>query len=99
MFLKSGHFTEKDAAVIMKDLISGLHALHSQDILHLDIKPENILFDGLGPDARIKITDFGLSKLFSDNNKGKETKTRFSFKAMQDKLRAFAETGDLNRDR
>eukprot|EP01039_Chlorochromonas_danica_P000439 gene439-473_t len=96
--IKKGHFTEKDAAVIMKDLISGLHALHSQDILHLDIKPENILFDGLGPDARIKITDFGLSKLFSEN-KGKETKARFSFKAMQDKLRAFAETGDLNRDR
>jgi serine/threonine protein kinase len=40
----------------MRDLISGLDALHRHEILHLDIKPENILFDGHGADAHIKIT-------------------------------------------
>lgn len=30
----------QDAAVILKDLVSGLFALHKNDILHLDIKPE-----------------------------------------------------------
>lgn len=82
----------------MRDLISGLNALHKQDILHLDIKPENILFDGHGPDAHIKITDFGLSKIFADG-KCKEPKPRFNYKLMQEKLKAFAESGDLNRDR
>jgi serine/threonine protein kinase len=47
----------------MKDLISALHELHKHDILHLDIKPENILFETEAEDARIKITDFGLSKV------------------------------------
>jgi serine/threonine protein kinase len=51
-----GSFTERDAAVIIRDLISGLQALHNHRILHLDIKPENILFEHIGPDARIKIT-------------------------------------------
>ncbi len=61
--IRKGHFTEYDAAVLMKDLVSALHELHQHDILHLDIKPENILFDSDAPDARIKITDFGLSKV------------------------------------
>ena len=61
--IRKGHFTEYDAAVLMRDLISALHELHQHDILHLDIKPENILFESDAPDARIKITDFGLSKV------------------------------------
>ena len=50
----------------MKDLIGGIHELHENDILHLDIKPENLLFETTDADARIKITDFGLSKVFKD---------------------------------
>jgi serine/threonine protein kinase len=42
--------------------VSGLHALHCHDILHLDVKPENILFDGMEDDSKIHITDFGLSR-------------------------------------
>jgi calcium/calmodulin-dependent protein kinase I len=43
--IRRNHFTEIDAAITIHDLISGLHALHQHDILHLDIKPENILFE------------------------------------------------------
>jgi serine/threonine protein kinase len=43
--IRRGHFTEHDAAVLTKDLISGIHALHERNILHLDIKPENLLFE------------------------------------------------------
>ena len=61
--ISRGHFTENDAADVMRDLISGIHALHQHDILHLDIKPENLLFESAAANAKIKITDFGLSKV------------------------------------
>ena len=62
--LTSGHFTERDAAQLLRDLVSGLQQLHQHDILHLDIKPENLLFDSPDPAlAKIMITDFGLSRL------------------------------------
>jgi serine/threonine protein kinase len=98
--IRRGHFTERDAAIITRDLISGLHALHNHDILHLDIKPENLLFDSMNEDAKIKITDFGLSKLFSDSTLQQQQKAnKFSKQLMEDKLRIFLETGELNRDR
>eukprot|EP01034_Spumella_vulgaris_P029182 gene29182-36188_t len=94
--IRRGHFTEHDAALIVRDLISGLHALHAHDILHLDIKPENILFDSMDEDAKIKITDFGLSKLFSNVL---EQKGEFSMDIMNKKLKDFQESGELNRER
>jgi serine/threonine protein kinase len=60
-----GHLTEYDAARITHDLISGLSALHSCGVLHLDIKPENLLFENNNENALIKITDFGISRIFS----------------------------------
>ena len=63
--VRRGHFTERDAALLMRDVMSALHKLHEHDILHLDIKPENILFETMDPGATVKITDFGLAKLYS----------------------------------
>ena len=94
--VRRGLFTEQDASVIMRDLVSGLHALHERDILHLDIKPENILFESEDADARIKITDFGLSRVFSPD----EMNSRLpSLAEMEEKLQQFSDSGVLNRDR
>lgn len=105
--IRRGHFSEHDAAVLTRDLISGLHALHERDILHLDIKPENLLFESDREDARIKITDFGLSKLYKYNdgaggaNGGcvDERDREPSRDELAAKLKAFAESGVLQRDK
>jgi serine/threonine protein kinase len=46
---------------IIKGICLGLHYLHQKFILHLDLKPANILLD----DNWVpKIADFGLSRFF-----------------------------------
>ena len=95
--IKRGHFTEHDAATLTRDLVSGLHALHEHDILHLDIKPENILFESMDEDARIKITDFGLSKMFSPADQVQQN-AKFSMKLMDEKLNTFLECGETYKE-
>lgn len=49
---------------IIKGICEGLCYLHQKRILHLDLKPANILLDN---DMMPKITDFGLSRCFDDD--------------------------------
>jgi len=48
---------------IIKGICNGLHCLHQNRIVHLDLKPTNILLDG---DMVPKIADFGLSRCFNE---------------------------------
>ena len=53
-----GKIPEQTLWRIIKDIASGLEYLHNYRIMHLDIKPANILLDSQG---RYVISDFGLS--------------------------------------
>ena len=54
-------FSEKEAAVIFKQIITGVSYCHNQGICHRDLKMENVLFLTTQKDSQIKIIDFGLS--------------------------------------
>ncbi len=43
MIRGKGSYTEADAARIMTALLSVVNALHGQQIIHRDIRPENIM--------------------------------------------------------
>ena len=58
------HLNEKEAALIMKKIISATKYLHERGICHRDLKPENFLFSHKGKDGEVKIIDFGLSKQY-----------------------------------
>ncbi|XP_044582261.1 serine/threonine-protein kinase dst2-like isoform X4 [Cotesia glomerata] len=60
--------TERSCAVFMRQICEGIEFVHSQNILHLDMKPENILC--LTKEGnRIKIIDFGLARQFDPRKK------------------------------
>jgi len=58
-FLNKRPLKEKHAQKLMKMLASGIKYLNSKNILHRDLKPQNIL---VTQDGILKITDFGFSK-------------------------------------
>ncbi|XP_017984638.1 PREDICTED: serine/threonine-protein kinase GRIK1 isoform X2 [Theobroma cacao] len=60
-----GHLDETTARGYFKDIIAGLTYLHSHNIIHGDIKPENLLLTRSG---RVKIGDFSVSQAFEDDN-------------------------------
>lgn len=51
---------EDEVKKIMRDVCLGLSELHNQGIVHLDIKPENIL---LSQNGKFKIGDLGMARL------------------------------------
>jgi eukaryotic-like serine/threonine-protein kinase len=51
-----------EGLAILKQMASGLAAIHAAGIVHRDIKPNNIMLDGSGSEVRVCITDFGLAR-------------------------------------
>ncbi|KAM6158506.1 serine/threonine-protein kinase 33 [Rhynchocyon petersi] len=64
---KKGHFSENETRWIIQRLASAIAYLHDKDIVHRDLKLENILVKSSFIDANnemnlnIKVTDFGLA--------------------------------------
>ncbi|KRX09010.1 Protein kinase-like domain [Pseudocohnilembus persalinus] len=54
------YFPESEIKKIIKEICRGLQLLHKQNIVHLDIKPENIL---VSVNQTYKIADLGLSRM------------------------------------
>lgn len=54
-------FSEKDALDYLNQILSAVEYIHSKGILHLDIKPSNIMIDDKNTPILI---DFGASKIF-----------------------------------
>lgn len=67
-------FTEKEAAIMFKQLMSAICYCHGAGICHRDLKPENLLFLGKESDSPMKVIDFGLSRIFGKEDHRMSTK-------------------------
>mmetsp|Transcript_4592 Transcript_4592/g.12777 ORF Transcript_4592/g.12777 Transcript_4592/m.12777 type:complete len:526 (+) Transcript_4592:190-1767(+) len=64
-----GHYSEKDAATLVRTMVSVVAHCHHMGVMHRDLKPENFLMADETEAAELKATDFGLSVyLQSDKN-------------------------------
>ena len=70
-YLKENNFNLKEskAANIVLQIGNGLKYLHSFGIVHRDLKPDNIMITQKDSEIRVKIMDFGLSKIASKEEK------------------------------
>nr|XP_043898151.1 MAP/microtubule affinity-regulating kinase 4 isoform X1 [Solea senegalensis] len=61
-----GRMKEVEARAKFRQIVSAVHYCHTKNIVHRDLKAENLLLDA---DANIKIADFGFSNEFTLGNK------------------------------
>lgn len=60
---RKSKFTECEASLILRKLVSAVSFMHSRGVVHRDLKPENLLFTSNDGNADIKIVDFGFARL------------------------------------
>ncbi|KAI1899413.1 hypothetical protein AGOR_G00061530 [Albula goreensis] len=53
---------ERQIIRLIRQMLEGIHLLHQSGVVHLDLKPQNILLTSLSPLGDIKLVDFGLAR-------------------------------------
>ena len=57
-------YISKKGKLTVKEATMGLEAAHNRNIVHRDIKPQNII---ISTDGKVKVTDFGIARVASSN--------------------------------
>jgi serine/threonine-protein kinase len=63
---REGRLSTRDAVAIARDLLAALAHAHAHDLLHRDVKPENIILGRREQRPRLVLIDFGLARLRDD---------------------------------
>lgn len=61
---KKGQLSFKEAVSIAIQVARGIEAAHNKQIIHRDIKPQNII---ISTEGKVKVTDFGIARAASSN--------------------------------
>ncbi|KAM0039528.1 putative protein kinase CAMK-CDPK family [Helianthus debilis subsp. tardiflorus] len=66
---KDSRYTEKDAAIVVRQMLKVAAQCHLHGLVHRDMKPENFLFKSTKEDSPLKAVDFGLSDFIRPGKK------------------------------
>lgn len=59
--VRDGSFSERKAALVIRNVAEALLYLHERNIVHRDLKPENLLLAHADDDINLKLADFGFA--------------------------------------
>ena len=62
------NFNEREAAMVIKQVLQAIAYIHGKNVAHRDLKPENLLIDAENG-GTIKVIDFGTSYHFGTENR------------------------------
>lgn len=66
IFMSNGIFHEKDLSILLKKMLSAVNHLHSLNICHRDLKPDNFMLETHNLYSEVKLIDFGMAAKFSN---------------------------------
>lgn len=62
------HLTENTIRHITQQLLEAVNSMHSNNIVHCDLKLENIVFENKSNDQKLKIIDLGIGQVLKSNS-------------------------------
>lgn len=68
MILSVGRLNERVTKFIVTQILVALKHLHSQNIVHCDLKPENVLLSSDAEFPKVKLCDFGFARIIGEKS-------------------------------
>merc|ERR1711970_1085678 len=96
--INKGHYSEKEAADLVRTILMVIKHMHDLGVVHRDLKPENFLFSSqVGPTskAELKAIDFGLSCYSSKHEQLKDCVGSSYYIAPEVLRRSYSTEADL----